>query len=51
MGGRKPVSPRDPKVRMAKKMHLDRSMSIKEICFSLKISRATFYRYISLSES
>ena len=49
MGGRKPVSPRDPKVRMAKKMHLDRSMSIKEICSTLRISRATFYRYLSLS--
>ena len=51
MGGRKPVSPRDPKVRMAKRMHEDQSLSINEICFSLKISRATFYRYLSLSES
>lgn len=51
MGGRKPVAPRDPKVRMAKKMHLDRSMSINEICSTLRISKATFYRYISLSES
>jgi len=50
MGGRKPVSPLDPKVRMAKRMHNDQSLSIDEICSTLRISRATFYRYISLSE-
>jgi DNA invertase Pin-like site-specific DNA recombinase len=49
-GGRKPISSSHPKVRMAKTMHLDQSMSIKEICSTLKISRATFYRYISLPE-
>jgi DNA invertase Pin-like site-specific DNA recombinase len=51
MGGRKPVSPLDPKVRMATRMHKDQSLSINEICSTLKISKATFYRYISLSES
>ncbi|MFC1836373.1 recombinase family protein, partial [Thermodesulfobacteriota bacterium] len=50
-GGRKPVSPQNPKVRMAKKMHEDQSMSITEICSTLKISKATFYRYIALSPS
>jgi DNA invertase Pin-like site-specific DNA recombinase len=50
-GGRKPVSPRNPKVRMAKKMHEEQSMSIVEICSTLKISKATFYRYISLSKT
>lgn len=49
MGGRKPVSPLDPKVRMAKRMHKDQSLSIDEICSTLRISRATFYRYLSLS--
>lgn len=49
-GGRKPISSFNPKVRMAKAMHSDQSMSISEICLTLKISRATFYRYISLSE-
>lgn len=48
-GGRKSISPEDPKVRMAKAMHSDQSMSIKEICTTLKISRATFYRYIVLA--
>jgi len=47
-GGRKPISPENPKVRMAKTMHKDKSMGINEICSTLKISRATFYRYISL---
>ena len=47
-GGRKPVAGSDPKVKMAKRMHEDRTLSAKEICASLKISRATYYRYLSL---
>jgi DNA invertase Pin-like site-specific DNA recombinase len=48
-GGRKPISPDNPKVIMACKMHKDHTLSIDEICHTLKISRATFYRYLSLS--
>ncbi len=47
-GGRKPIEVSDPKVRMAKKMNEDRSLSPNEICASLKISRATYYRYLSM---
>ena len=47
-GGRTPVSASDPRIRMAKMMHEERSLSPKEICTSLKISRATYYRYLSL---
>ena len=47
-GGRKPVAESDPKVKMAKRMHEDRSLSPSEICASLKISRATYYRYLSM---
>jgi DNA invertase Pin-like site-specific DNA recombinase len=47
-GGRKPVIGSDPRVKMAKKMHQDRSLSPSEICASLRISRATYYRYIGL---
>lgn len=47
-GGRKPVQSDDPKVKMAKKMSKDRNMSIDEICTTLRISRATYYRYVSL---
>ena len=45
-GGRKPISADDTKVKLARLMHDDPSHSIKEICSTLDISRATFYRYI-----
>ena len=47
-GGRPAKSIADPKVKMAKQMHQNKSMNIKDICSSLEISRATFYRYIDL---
>jgi DNA invertase Pin-like site-specific DNA recombinase len=48
LGGRKPVSPDDPKVRAAKRLHADKSLSIRDICNTVKISRATLYRYLSM---
>ena len=50
-GGRKPIASSNPKVRMAKKMHEDKSLSINDICSTLQISKATLYRYISLSDT
>ena len=47
-GGRKKIENTHPKVLMAKKMHKDHGMSIDEICETLKISRGTFYRYLTL---
>ena len=47
-GGRKKIQSTDPKVLTAKKMHKDHGMSIDDICKILKISRASFYRYIAL---
>ena len=47
-GGRKKVEASNPKVIMAKNMHKDHGMSTDDICKTLKISRASFYRYISL---
>jgi DNA invertase Pin-like site-specific DNA recombinase len=47
-GGRKKIENTNPKVLMAKKMHKDHGMSIADICQTLKISRAGFYRYITL---
>jgi DNA invertase Pin-like site-specific DNA recombinase len=47
-GGRKPVLPDDPKVRTAKKLHADKSISISDICKTLKISRASLYRYLAM---
>jgi DNA invertase Pin-like site-specific DNA recombinase len=47
-GGRKKVEATNPKVIMAKNMHKDHGMSIDDICKTLKISRASFYRYLSI---
>ena len=47
-GGRNKIATNDPKVLMAKKMHKDHGMSIGDICKTLKISRASFYRYVAL---
>jgi len=47
-GGRKKIECTNPKVQMAKKMHKDHGMSINDICNTLQISRASFYRYIRL---
>ena len=48
-GGRKPLDVNDPKVKMAKTMYRDKSMSVAEICKTLKISRSTFYRYLEIT--
>jgi len=47
-GGRKPVPADHSAVVMAKKMSRDRSLGINEICSALKISRATYYRYVKM---
>lgn len=47
-GGRPKVSLNNSKVLMAKQMHQNQSLSVDSICESLSISRATFYRYLSL---
>jgi DNA invertase Pin-like site-specific DNA recombinase len=47
-GGRKKIERTNPIVMTAKKMHKDHGMSIADICKTLKISRASFYRYIAL---
>jgi DNA invertase Pin-like site-specific DNA recombinase len=50
-GGRKPIAPDEPRVQMAKAMHKDKSVNIMDICQTLHISRATFYRYLTLAPS
>lgn len=49
-GGRKRLDPRAPRVQMAKTMHQDTRVRIADICQTLRISRATFYRYLALEE-
>jgi DNA invertase Pin-like site-specific DNA recombinase len=50
-GGRKPLDPQAPRVQMAKAMHRDPRLRIADICHTLHISRATFYRYLTLHEA
>ena len=47
-GGRPKISNDDPKVQMAKKMSKNLNISIGEICATLKISRASYYRYLGI---
>lgn len=47
-GGRKKIAADNPKVLTAKRMHKNHGMSIEDICRMLNISRASFYRYLSL---
>ena len=48
-GGRKPLQADHPRVRMAYTMHADKSLAVPDICRTLRISQATFYRYVALS--
>ena len=45
-GGRRPLQEDNTKVKLARLMHADPNHSVKEICTTLNISRATYYRYI-----
>jgi len=47
IGGRPEIGVNNPKVKMAKQLHQNKALSIEEICESLSISRATFYRYLA----
>ena len=49
-GGRRPLRADAPQVRMAQTLATDRRVSVPEICRSLRISRATFYRYVALAQ-
>jgi DNA invertase Pin-like site-specific DNA recombinase len=48
LGGRKPMPVNDSRVQTAKKMHSDKSISVPDICKTLRISRATLYRYLAM---
>ena len=47
-GGRRPMSPDNARVVLANKLFADKSIRIDDICATLKISRATLYRYVSM---
>jgi DNA invertase Pin-like site-specific DNA recombinase len=47
-GGRTPLGAEEPRVRMACTLHADPSLTVLDICRVLRISQATFYRYVAL---
>ena len=47
-GGRTPLRAEEPRVRMAYTMSVDQSLTVRDICRVLRISQATFYRYVAL---
>jgi DNA invertase Pin-like site-specific DNA recombinase len=47
-GGRKQIQANNPRVQMAKKMHANKNIPIADICKTLRISRPTLYRYLTL---
>ena len=49
LGGRKPIPVTNPRVQTARTLHADRKMPVGDICTTLKISRATLYRYLAMN--
>lgn len=49
-GGHTPRHADEPRVRMAYTMYTDQRLTIAEICQTLRISQATFYRYVALGK-
>jgi DNA invertase Pin-like site-specific DNA recombinase len=47
-GGRKPLRPEDPRLQMAYTLYADQRLTVSDICHTLRISQATFYRYVTL---
>ena len=45
-GGRPPIRPNDRRIVLANKLFQDKSISLDDICATLKISKSTLYRYI-----
>lgn len=49
-GGRTPRRADEPRVRTAYTMYVDQRLTIAEICQTLRLSQATFYRYVALGK-
>lgn len=47
-GGRRPLGPEEPRVQMAYTMYEEQRFTMSDICGTLRISAATFYRYVAL---
>ena len=48
LGGRPAMEASDPRIKTAKTLHADKRMPIADICQTLKISRPTLYRWLSV---
>jgi len=46
-GGRPALSPDHPRIVIAAKLFLDKSISVDAICATLKVSKTTLYRYVA----
>jgi DNA invertase Pin-like site-specific DNA recombinase len=46
-GGRPALSPDHPRIVLAAKLFLDKSISVDAICATLKVSKTTLYRYVA----
>src|SRR5262245_61968142 len=47
-GGRQPLQPEDPRVQMVSTLYAEQRLTVSDICRTLRISPATFYRYVAL---
>jgi len=47
-GGRKAITADHPKVKLAKTMYADKTITLEDICNTLHVSRSTLHRYLSL---
>src|SRR6476659_1576231 len=50
MGGRPSVDLDEAKVRAARRLHDDHTLSIEDICDTLNISPSTYYRYVQMKK-
>ena len=48
VGGRPSMDHNHPKIKLANKLFCDRSILLDDICDTLKISRSTLYRYVTM---
>lgn len=51
LGGRKAITPDDPRVKMAKTLYEDKGLAINAICKQMQVSRSTFYRLVKLKKT
>ena len=48
-GGRPATQPNEPRVVLAKKLYRDKTVSLDDICATLKMSKSTLYRYVAMN--